>query len=512
MKPTELGHERVKSPATACARVESSNKERTGRRENAACRQGVLSGIVVSDGESPLHGEGPDGSTQPAKETRAGQVGPGHHVPTSLRGIANRARESKHHRFRNLFREVNAELLMHCWHGLNKDAASGVDGLTAAQYADDLQGNIADLVERVKAGRYRAKLVRRVYIPKENGTERPLGMPALEDKLVQLACARLLSAIYEQDFLDCSHGYRPGRSAKGAVIALAHELQHGGYHHVVEADIRGFFEHMDHDGLLEMLRCRIDDRAFLGLIRKWLKAGILDTDGQVIHPETGTPQGGIVSPVLANVYLHNALDLWFEHVVKPRCRGQALLCRYADDFVCAFASKDDAERFFAVLAKRLEKFGLQVAPEKTRLVCFSRARPDPGTRIAFVGFELYWQRPYKGRVQLRRRTARKRLQAAKRRMTAWIKRQRHLPGRAFIEGLNRRLIGHYNYYGLRANLGDLWQFHTAAVDAAFKWLNRRGGKRRSYTWEAFKRKLNWLGLARPRIITPRSAQQELVFA
>ena len=250
MKPTALGHERVKSPPVyklaAWARVEWSNRERAGRRETAACRRGVLSGIVVGDGESPSHGEGPDGSTQPAKETRAGHAGSGKHVPTSLRGIANRAlrgsRQSKHHRFRNLFAEVHAELLLHGWHDLNKDAASGVDGLTAETYALNLEEHITDLAERVKAGRYRAKLIRRVYIPKENGTQRPLGIPALEDKLVQLACAKLLSAIYEQDFLACSHGYRPGRSAKEALIELAHELQYGGYHHVVEADIRGFLD------------------------------------------------------------------------------------------------------------------------------------------------------------------------------------------------------------------------------------------------------------------------------
>jgi hypothetical protein len=206
------------------------------------------------------------------------------------------------------------------------------------------------------------------------------------------------------------------------------------------------------------------------------------------------------------------LDLWFERVVKPRCRGKVLLCRYADDFVCAFASRDDAERFFAVLPKRLEKFGLQVAPAKTRLVCFSRARPDPSTRIAFLGFELYWHRTFKGRLQLMRRTARNRLQAARRRITDWIKSQRHLPRKDFIQGLNRRLIGHYNYYGLCGNVGDLRRYHTAAVVAAFKWLNRRGGKRKSFTWDAFKRALKRLGVARPRIITPRSAQRDMVFA
>jgi len=179
MKPTGLGHEKAMSPETACARVESSSMEQPGRRASAGCRRGVLSGIVVCDGESPLHGEGPDGSTQPVKETRAGHAGSGKHEPTSLRAIATRAKESKHHRFRNLYREVNAELLMHCWHGLNKDAASGVDQLTAETYAANLEGNITDLAERVKAGRYRAKLVRRVYIPKENGKERPLGIPTV---------------------------------------------------------------------------------------------------------------------------------------------------------------------------------------------------------------------------------------------------------------------------------------------------------------------------------------------
>ena len=269
---------------------------------------------------------------------------------------------------------------------------------------------------------------------------------------------------------------------------------------------------MDHDWVLNMLGERIDDRAFLGLIRKWLNAGILDTDGQVIHPDTGTPQGGIVSPVLANVYLHYALDLWFERVVKPRCRGKALLCRYADDFVCAFVHDGDAERFFAALPKRLEKFSLQVAPEKTQVLRFSRSRPSARRRIVFLGFELYWYRTYKGRVQLMRRTARTRLQRATRGITDWIKSHRHLPGKEFIAGLNRRLIGHYNYYGLRGNAGDLWRFYTAAVGVAFKWLNRRGGKRKSFTWDAFKRALKRFGAARPRITESSIVQRELVFA
>ena len=286
---------------------------------------------------------------------------------TSLRGKQKRAQTCKDHRFRNLYREINAGLLHACWRDLNKKAASGVDAVTAQDYEQELGSNIDDLVERLKTKRYRAKLVRRVYIPKEGGKQRPLGIPALEDKLVQLACAKLLGAIYEQDFLPCSYGYRPGRSAKDAVTDLGFNLQYGSYGWVVEADIKGYFDHIDHDWLLEMLSLRIDDKAFLTLIRHWLKAGILDTDGQVLHPVTGSPQGGIVSPILANVYLHYALDLWFERVAKARCAGDAFLVRYADDFVACFRYQIDAVNFYEALPKRLDKFGLQVAAEKTRI-------------------------------------------------------------------------------------------------------------------------------------------------
>lgn len=426
-------------------------------------------------------------------------VGSEQHEPTSLRGIATRAKACKHHRFRDLYRELDAAMLLSCWRGLNKAAASGVDAVTAQAYQEDLEANIQGLSERLKTKRYRTKLVRRCYIPKENGKERPLGIPALEDKLVQLACAKLLTAIYEQDFLDSSYGYRPNRSAKEAVADLTFNLQYGKYGYVVEADIQGFFEHMDHDRLLEMLALRIDDRAFLNLIRKWLKAGILETDGQILHPGAGTPQGGIVSPVLANVYLHHVLDLWFETTVKVHCRGETILCRYADDFVCAFRYSDDAERFFRVLPKRLKKFGLNVASEKTRLLRFSRFHPSITRRFTFLGFELYWFPDRKGIPRVMRRTARKKLQGACRRIKMWIRANRHLGGREFIAGLNRRLLGHYNYYGLRGNSRSLWRFYQWAIECAFKWLNRRGGKRRSFTWKVFTQALSRLGVMKPRI-------------
>lgn len=429
---------------------------------------------------------------------------------TSLRGIAIKAKADGKHRFQDLYRCLNAPFLHTCWKDLNKKAASGVDGVTAEAYEENLEANIQALAERLKANRYRAKLVRRCYIPKENGKERPLGIPALEDRLVQLACSKLLSAIFEADFLDNSYGYRPERSAKDAVKDLNFNLQFGKYGYVVEADIKGFFNHMDHEWLLRMLKERIDDAAFLNLIRKWLKAGILDTDGMVINPETGTPQGGIVSPVLANVYLHFALDLWFEKVVRAYCEGDAMIIRYADDFVCAFRYRKDAIKFFKVLPKRLAKFDLSVAPEKTGLMRFSRFHPSRQRSIIFLGFETYWSKDKKGLPRVMQRTARKKLQGACKRIKDWIKENRHLKGIKFIKGLNRRLRGHYNYYNVIGNSESLWRFYSWAVKCAFKWLNRRGGKRKSFTWKVFIRAIERLGLAKPKL--PVATKRHRVFS
>ncbi len=244
-------------------------------------------------------------------------------------------------------------------------------------------------------------------------------------------------------------------------------------------------DNIDHDLLLEMLSLRIDDGAFLNLIRKWLKAGILDTDGKVIDPDTGTPQGGIVSPILANVYLHYVFDLRFEKVVKKHSQGKAFICRFADDFVCAFQLKDDDERFYRTLPKRLGKFGLEVAPDKTQIVRFSRFHPSMKRGFTFLGFEFYWFFDHNGEKRVMRRTARKKLLAACRRIKEWIKENRHLKGREFIKALNRRLRGHYNYYGMKENMKLLTRFYNWAIECSFKWLNRRGGKRKSFTWKAF---------------------------
>jgi len=251
---------------------------------------------------------------------------------TSLRGIANKAVQDKTYRFRNLFGLLTVGFLFWCWGFINKKASAGVDRIDARMYEEHLIGNIEQLVEQVKGKTYRTKLVLRKYIPKLGGKLRPLGIPAIADKLLQLAVAKILEAIYEQDFLDCSYGYRPNTGALKAVKDLSQALMFGRYHYLVEADIKGFFNNIDHDLLIEMLEKRIDDKAFLNLIRKWLKAGILDK-GQVICPITGTPQGGVVSPILANIYLHTVLDVWFYETVQTHCRGQVYLCRYADDCV-----------------------------------------------------------------------------------------------------------------------------------------------------------------------------------
>jgi RNA-directed DNA polymerase len=426
-------------------------------------------------------------------------VGSDHQKPTSLQGRANKAKTDKQHRFRDLYGCLDADRLRACWRDLHKQAASGVDGRTAQAYAANLQANITALVPRLKTHRYRANLVRRCYIPKENGSARPLGIPALEDNLGQLAGAKLLMAIYEQDFRDGSDGYRPGRGALDAVRDLTCDLQDGPSGYLVEADVNGFFDPLDHRRLLTMLRERIEDRAFLRLLRKGLKAGGLETAGRVVPPETGSPQGGCLSPVLAKGYLHDALDVWFAEEVKTHCRGEALLCRYAADWLCAFRYQDDAERFYRVLPRRLTQFNLQVAPDKTPLLRFSRFHPSLRRRFTFLGFEFYWRPDRQGGPRVQRRTARKKLQAACRRSPEGIKQHRPLPGRAFYRQLNLRLRGHYPYDGLHGNSRSLSRFFERAMRCPFKWRNRRGGKRQSCTWEQCTQGWDRIGRARPRI-------------
>ncbi|MBC8493042.1 MAG: group II intron reverse transcriptase/maturase [Chloroflexi bacterium] len=420
-------------------------------------------------------------------------------MPTSLQGIAKKAKEQKEHRFQDLYRLLNEEFLFESWRYIHKDAAYGVDEISAEEYEQNLEENIRDLVRRLKRGSYRAKLVRRKYIPKGEGKMRPLGIPAIEDKLLQVAVKRILEAIYEQDFLRCSYGYRPKVGALDAVDKLTVKLQFGRYNFVVEADIKSFFDNVGHEWMIRMLEERIDDRPFLRLIKKWLKAGVLDTDGKVIHPATGTPQGGIVSPILANVYLHYALDLWFHKVVRKYCRGEACLIRYADDFVCAFQYQTEAERFYRALGKRLGKFGLEMSGEKTRVIRFSRDHQPGKANFDFLGFEFSWGKDRGGRPHLKRRTSRKKLRQSLKNFTTWSKENRHLRRDVLFRKLNAKLRGYYNYYGVIGNYASLMQFFKQALRILFKWLNRCS-QRSSYNWRGFQELIELFNIERPRIV------------
>jgi group II intron reverse transcriptase/maturase len=419
-------------------------------------------------------------------------------VQTSLQAIAEKAASQPGYRFRNLYGMLNEEMLKDSWKHIRKEAAYGVDRVSAKDYEQNLAENVHKLVDGLKQKRYRAKLVRRRYIPKGNGKFRPLGIPATQDKLLQLAVKRILEAIYEQDFLRCSYGYRPNVGALDAVDKLTVKLQFGKYHYVVEADIKGFFDHLDHDWLLKMLTERIDDKALLWLIKKWLKAGVLDTDGKVLHPVTGTPQGGIVSPILANVYLHYALDLWFQKVVIPHCSGEACLIRYADDFVCAFEKQEDAQRFYEVLGKRLGKFGLELSEEKTRIIPFSPISRPGKTSFDFLGFEYRWGKDRTGKPHVKRRTARKNLRNSLKRFNEWCKANRHLRLPELFKQLNAKLRGYFNYFGVIDNFPSLTLFFYKAMRLLMKYLNRRS-QRGSYNWAGFVQLIEQFGIVKPYI-------------
>jgi len=418
------------------------------------------------------------------------------HELTSLRGIAYKAKTQPDYRFRDLSREINETLLSYSFRKLNKKAASGVDRVTYHGYKENYLANAANLIDRLKRGTYRAKLVKRKHIPKGAGKTRPLGIPVLEDKLLQTAGSEMLSAIYEQDFHPFSYGYRPKRSARQAADDLVVRMQFGGFGYVVEADIKGFFNHIDHDKLLKMLARRVDDKRFLNLINKWLKAGILEEDQSIHHPEEGTPQGGSISPVLANIYLHHAIDEWFEKAVKPHCQGDAIICRYADDFVCAFQYARDAEQFYKALPKRLEKFNLQVAEDKTRILRFSRFQPGLKNRYCFLGFEFYWGSDKQGKPRLFRRTDRKRLQTTKHDFTEYIRENRHMKTSLLLVSLVRKLRGHNQYFGVVGNLAALYAVKQHVMKLLHKWLNRRSG-RKSYTWGRLKYHLSYIPLPTP---------------
>jgi RNA-directed DNA polymerase len=427
-------------------------------------------------------------------------------MQTSLQAIAEKAKRLKSYRFQNLYGMLNEEALREAWKSIKKKAAPGVDGQTAAEYGKDLEENIKNTVEELKGKRYKARLIRRAYIPKGKGKLRPLGILVVKDKVVQQAATTVLDAIFEQDFLPCSYAYRTDRGPQQAAKDLGRELQFGRYNYIVEADIRGFYDNINHEQLMEMIERRVDDQAMMRLIWKWLKAGILEEDGKILDPITGTIQGGVISPLLANIYLHNVLDVWFESL-KPLFKGKAYLCRYADDFVCAFQVREDAERFYQTLGKRMGKFGLELAIEKTRIMQFGPAPKQSKNSFEFLGFEFRWGKSRKGNNVVKIRTSRKRLRKSLANFTTWCRKNRHKRLWKLFRELNSKLRGSYNYYGVKGNYASLKQFYNQSKLILFKWLNRRS-QRRSFTWEVFEKYWKHYRVLKPRI-TERSYQLKL---
>jgi len=407
-----------------------------------------------------------------------------------------------------LAHHIDTEWLHEAYRRTRKDAAVGVDGVTAQQYEAALEENLASLLVRFKTGRYRAPAVRRVHIPKEGTPKktRPIGIPTLEDKVLQRAVLMALEPVYEEDFLDCSYGFRAGRSAHQALEALWRGLMDIGGGWVIDLDIASFFDNVDRKHLRSFLDQRVRDGVIRRAIGKWLNAGVMEA-GEVWYPEQGTPQGGVISPLLANLYLHEVLDVWFDREVKPRLRGRAFLIRFADDAVLAFEQEVDARRVLAVLPKRLGRYGLTLHPEKTRLVDMRRPsnvsgnEGEPGWRGTFdtLGFTHFWGRSRKGRRVVKRKTAKGRFGRSLKRVARWCRANRHRPVAEQHAMLNRKLRGHYAYYGVTGNVRALSRFRREVERAWRKWLGRRSGKAHS-SWEKFGPLLARYPLAPPRIV------------
>jgi RNA-directed DNA polymerase len=457
--------------------------------------------IVVGDGRTDHKAKGRT-ERQSGQSTHAGErITPRQGVSSTLSALRAKAVRDPKHRFRSLSRLLDYEMLRAAYQNLKPQASPGVDGVRHEQYGERLESHLMDLVRRLKEGRYRARQVKRRWIPKAGSQKlRPLGIPVLEDKIVQQAVKMILEAIWEPRFHDESIGYRAGRGARQASLELRDELNDGASRWVVEADIKGFFDHMDHGWLVRMLKEHIDDKGLIRLIVKWLKAGVLD-EGRVVHPATGTPQGGVISPILANIYLHYVQDEWIKKAVSKHSEGRVRFRRYADDSVVCFESERDARNYLAALPERLGKFGLQLAEEKSALVRFERSKPEQSGKFTFLGFDFYWSRSCRvaRHVYVRRRTNKKKWRASLLAVKEWIKRERSTPLPEMLEALKRKLRGYYNYYGVRGNSGMLANYDWNVKRLLFKWLNRRS-QRQSLTWAQFLRRLMEWELPAPKVV------------
>ena len=425
-------------------------------------------------------------------------------METKLDRIAEIAKRRPNERFTSLAHLLDEEMLRQCHKEINGNKATGIDRVTKGEYEQELDSNIKDLVAKLKRRAYRPQPARRVNIPKP-GTDktRPLGILAYEDKIVQRGMAKVLNAIYEQYFLDFSYGFRPNRSCHDALKRLNIIIECRKTNYIVDADIKGFFDNVDHEWMMKFISHRIADPRFQQLIRKTLKAGYMEEN--IIHEtEGGTTQGGLISPILANLYLHYVLDLWFDKVVKPRCRGEAYMVRYADDFVCCFQHEYDANRFYNALQNRLEKFNLSIAVEKTKIINFGRfaeekcakqGKKKPDT-FDFLGFTHYCSKSRQGKFRVKRRTSRKKYKAALLNMKEWIRNNRITPIKTLIKELNVKLRGHYQYYGITDN-SRISNFYNNTIRLLYKWLNRRS-QRKSFGWDKYN-----LFLKRHEILKPK---------
>ncbi len=430
------------------------------------------------------------------------------HVYTKQQRIAELARIHPEVSFTSLAHHVDVMWLYEAFARTRKDGATGVDKQTAEEYRQELGANLRSLLERAKSGKYHAPPVRRAHIPKDPAKQetRPIGIPTFEDKVLQRSVHMTVEPLYEQDFLDCSYGFRPGRSAHDALAALWKHATEIGGGWIIDLDIRKFFDTMDHAHIREILKKRVSDGVITRLIGKWLKAGVWEK-GSVSYPEHGTPQGGVISPLLSNIYLHEALDKWFEHEVKPRLRGKAFLVRYADDAVLGFASEEDARRVMEVLPKRFSRYGLTLHPEKTRVVKFTRpngkspaspTQEKEGT-FNFLGFTHYWGAARNGAPVIKRRTEKSRFARAVKKVAEWCKENRHDAVSEQRKALNRKLQGHYAYYGITGNYPKLSNFRHRVVRLWRKWLMRRT-RGKYLSWEKFERLLSTYPLAPARIV------------
>lgn len=424
------------------------------------------------------------------------------YMSPGLLKVVERAQREPEGRFNSLAHLIDVPALERAYRRQRMDAAVGVDGVSKEAYGQNLEANLQDLHARLKAKRYRHQPIRRVHIPKAQGKTRPIGISAFEDKLVQDAVREVLEAIYEQDFLDGSHGFRPERGAHGAVRTLKRIVDRGEVSWIYEADIVSFFDSLDRNKLKEMLGIRVADGSLMRLIGKCLHVGVLDGD-TMLEPELGTTQGSVLSPLLGNVYLHYVLDLWFETEVKPRLQGKATLIRYADDFIIGFEREDDARRVVAVLDKRMERFGLALHPDKTRLLPFRRPpksqQSEKGSAtFDFLGFTFYWARTRKGHWRMACKTRRASLRRAKKSIYDWCRRHRHWSIKDQHAALHRRLRGHFNYFGVSGNYNSMMRLAEATKRSWYKWLRRRSQRTR-LNWGRYTDMLRWWPLPRPRI-------------